>query len=87
MTNWLNQFGFELLPTNLNLFLRRPPADKTGQPLNGLTRPSSAYDKLMKNIKPDAAKKSEEVSLDANKILDELPILNFMRSNTLMFNQ
>ena len=55
--------------------------------MNGLTRPSSAYDKLMKNIKPDNAKKSEEVSLDANKILDELPILNFMRSNTLMFNQ
>ena len=62
--------------------------DKAGQPMNGLTRPASAYDKLIKNIKPDSnPKKNEEAGLDANKILDELPILNFMRSNTLMFNQ
>ena len=55
--------------------------------MNGLTRQSSTYDKLIKTIKPENPKKSEEASLDTNKILDELPILNFMRSNTLMFNQ
>lgn len=46
------------------------------------------YDTLIKSIKqPENQKKNDDLNLETNhKILDELPILNFMRSNQLMFN-
>ena len=57
--------------------------------MNGLLKSNSTYDKLIKNIKqlPDNQNKQKEVAnTDENKILDELPILDYIRSNTLMFN-
>jgi len=57
--------------------------DKSDRNVDGLMKPDSSYGKLIKPIKQPEKRSDEETN---NKILDELPILGFMRSNTLMYN-